>query len=169
MRKLWLSLLIGIVAVSVGCSRGPAVEQKGPSTPHGAKNENHLVIEKTDMRFEVGQIKYFPEEMIPATEGQTVVGIGVAVTNLNKQKPLKVDPKDFTITTDQGKTYSYSAEKTKITGKGAFLAGELTPDFRINGLILYEIPKNAKVKTIHYKDQAGHQLDIKMEDLPSGV
>lgn len=169
MRKFWLSMLIGVFIFSVGCSRGPAVDKQGPSTPNGVTNENHLVIEKTDMRFEVGQIKYFPQEMIPATEGQTVIGIGVAVTNLNKQKSLMVDPQDFTITTDQGKTYSYSAEKTKVTGKGAFLAGELTPDFRINGLILYEIPKTAKVKTIHFKDKAGHQLDIKMEDLPSGV
>ncbi|MDA8236025.1 MAG: DUF4352 domain-containing protein [Clostridia bacterium] len=166
-----LTVLLVILLLVAGCAgtkpKPPVTEGKNTKDV----DEAHITVSVKDITFGVSnRPKFFKKDQIPADEGFVVVGLGIVFKNNNKEISYPIDPKFITLTTDDGQNYKYNEAKTNaVTGKGALKATELMPDWRLSGLILFDIKENAKIKSVSYSDNNGHTVKIDLLKGPTGV
>ncbi len=156
--KKWFLLFLCMSLLVSGCWSSKQTPPPKTTQP----NTNHISAEQGGVKVEVSrELRTFPKSMIATKEGFDIVGISVVITN-NSKENVPISPDNITLVAVDNTQYKYS-EVTSITGKGAFKAVVLPPEYRGGGLLLYEIKKGVKIDKIVFKDKLNHDITIKFD------
>lgn len=98
-----------------------------------------------------------------ANKGNHYVIFTVEITNSGSQAH-HANPNNFTLVDDQDRTYSYDPATHDMTLQGKDLqAVDVQPGKKTSGVVVFQIPKEAKAKELIYKPMFGNEITIKVE------
>lgn len=151
MKYLFFVVLLVTAVITAGCANHLPTQPFGPVTIEAefgspySDSEQEVTVYSMQKNISYTSIFYNVSSVKEASNGNTFVIIDAQIKNSGADK-ITVFPHDFSMVASDGNRY----EKIPYYGEDRLGAGELKKNQHKRGILLFEVPQNAKNLVLSY-------------------